>query len=106
MGLGLAIGPLAGGLLLSRFSWGSVFFVNVPVVAVGTLAAWPLVPESKNPAAERADPIGSMLSIGGLGLLLRAIIEAPTDGWTSPGVVAGRDRWDRHAARVRRLGGP
>ncbi len=88
MGVGLAIGPLAGGLLLARFWWGSVFFVNVPVVIIGALAAWLLVPESKNPAADRPDPGGSTLSIVGLGLLLWAIIAAPTRGWTSPSVVA------------------
>ena len=87
-GVGLAIGPLAGGLLLARFWWGSVFFVNVPVAIVGALAAWRLVPESSNPAADRPDPGGSMLSILGLGLLLWAIIEAPIRGWTSPRVVA------------------
>ena len=46
-----------------------------------------LVPDSKNPAAERPDPGGAVLSIAGLGLLLWAIIEAPTRGWTSAAVV-------------------
>ena len=46
-----------------------------------------LVPDSKNPAADRPDPVGSLLSIAGLGLLLWAIIEAPVQGWTSASVV-------------------
>ena len=46
-----------------------------------------LVPNSKNPAAERPDPGGAILSILGLGLLLWAIIEGPTQGWTSPRVI-------------------
>jgi EmrB/QacA subfamily drug resistance transporter len=83
MGVGIAIGPLIGGLLLSRFSWGAVFLVNVPLLIIGALAARRLVPESKNPAAERPDPAGALLSIAGIGLLLWAIIEAPTRGWTS-----------------------
>ncbi len=87
MGVGIAIGPLAGGLLLSRLWWGSVFFVNVPLLIIGALAAWRLVPESRNPAAGRPDPAGALLSIVGLGLLLWAIIEAPTHGWGSSRVV-------------------
>jgi EmrB/QacA subfamily drug resistance transporter len=87
MGVGIALGPLAGGLLLSRFWWGSVFLVNVPLLVIGAIAAWRVVPESRNPAADRADPFGAMLSIVGVGMLLWAIIEAPTDGWTSAAVV-------------------
>ena len=83
VGLGIAIGPIAGGLLLARFWWGSIFLVNVPIVAVGFLSALTLVPHSKNPAADPPDPGGALLSIAGLGLLLWAIIEAPTRGWES-----------------------
>jgi hypothetical protein len=87
IGVGIAIGPLAGGLLLSRFWWGSVFFVNVPLALLGAFAAWRVVPESRNPAADLPDPVGALLSIVGLGLVLWAIIEAPTRGWTAPSVV-------------------
>ena len=86
-GLGIAIGPVAGGLLLSRFWWGSVFLVNVPIVAVAVGAALLLVRDSRNLAADRPDPGGAVLSIVGLGLLLWAIIEAPTEGWGSPLVI-------------------
>ncbi|MGP8058598.1 MAG: DHA2 family efflux MFS transporter permease subunit [Acidimicrobiales bacterium] len=87
IGLGIAIGPIAGGLLLARFWWGSIFLVNVPIVIAAFVGAVLLVPDSKNHAADRPDPIGAILSIAGLGLLLWAIIEAPSKGWTSPGVV-------------------
>ena len=87
MGIGIALGPLAGGLLLARFWWGSIFIVNVPLLILGVVAAWRLVPESRNPAADRPDPAGAILSIVGMGLLLWAIIEAPTRGWTSTAVI-------------------
>ncbi len=87
-GLGIAIGPIAGGLLLSRFWWGSIFLVNVPIVLIGLVGAVALVPDSKNPNVQRPDPVGAVLSIAGLGLLLWAIIEGPTQGWTS-GIVLG-----------------
>ncbi len=83
IGLGIAIGPIAGGLLLARFWWGSIFLVNVPILVAGFAGALLLVPDSKNPAADRPDPWGAALSIGGLGLLLWAIIEAPASGWGS-----------------------
>jgi hypothetical protein len=83
IGLGIAIGPIAGGLLLAKFWWGSVFLVNVPIVIAGFVGALMLVPDSKNPSAARPDPGSAVLSIAGLGLLLWAIIEAPTQGWAS-----------------------
>jgi EmrB/QacA subfamily drug resistance transporter len=87
-GLGVAIGPILGGFLLVHFWWGSVFLINVPIAAVGLLAAALIVPNSKNPAAKKADPVGSVLSILGLGLLLWGIIEAPNRSWTSPLIIA------------------
>jgi EmrB/QacA subfamily drug resistance transporter len=87
IGLGIAIGPIAGGLLLARFWWGSVFLVNVPIVMAGFIGALFLVPDSKNPAASRSDATGVLLSIAGLGLLLWAVIEGPTEGWASVDVV-------------------
>jgi EmrB/QacA subfamily drug resistance transporter len=86
-GLGVAIGPMLGGLLLVHFWWGSVFLINVPIAAIGLVATAFLVPNSKSPHARRADPLGAALSMVGVGLLLWAIIEAPNRTWTSPLVV-------------------
>ncbi|HTT54866.1 MAG TPA: MFS transporter [Streptosporangiaceae bacterium] len=87
-GVGVALGPIVGGVLLSHFWWGSVFLINVPIAAVGIACAIPLVPDSRNPAALRPDLAGALLSIAGLGLLLWAIIEAPVRGWSSGRVIA------------------
>jgi EmrB/QacA subfamily drug resistance transporter len=87
-GGGGAIGPVIGGFLLQHFWWGSVFLVNVPVCIVALVAGYVLLPQSRAPDAPRLDPLGALLSIVGLVLLLWAIIEAPTDGWTDPVVVA------------------
>ena len=40
-GLGVALGPIIGGLLLAHFWWGSVFLINVPIAIVGTGAGDP-----------------------------------------------------------------
>jgi EmrB/QacA subfamily drug resistance transporter len=87
-GLGFALGPIVGGLLLAHFWWGSVFLINVPIAAAGLLCAVSLVPDSKNPSALRPDAAGAVLSMAGLGLVLWSIIEAPVDGWTSALVIA------------------
>jgi len=80
---GLAIlGPLAGGFLVEHYYWGSIFIVNLPIVAFGLIAGVFLIPTSKDPAAPRLDPVGAVLSIFGLTALLYGIIEAPEQGWT------------------------
>ncbi len=87
-GVGIALGPIVGGLLLSRFWWGSVFLINVPIAVIGFACAIPLIPDSRNPAARAPDLVGAALSTAGLGLLLWALIEAPARGWTSVRVLA------------------
>jgi len=87
-GVGFALGPIVGGLLLAHFWWGSVFLINVPIALAAALLAWRLVPDSRNPAALRPDLAGALLSVAGIGLVLWAVIEAPVDGWTS-GLVIG-----------------
>lgn len=93
-GLGVVLGPVVGGWLLDRFWWGSVFLINVPVVAVVLLAGWLLVPESKDPAATPLGPAGAVLSTGGVATLVFGLIEAPDNGWTDPVTLAafGRPR--------------
>jgi EmrB/QacA subfamily drug resistance transporter len=81
--LGVGIGPITGGLLLEHFWWGSVFMVNVPIVIAGLILGYWLIPESKDPSHAALDPLGAVLSIGALGTILWAVIEAPSKGWTS-----------------------
>lgn len=86
-GIGVALGPILGGLLLAHFWWGSVFLINVPIAILGFIASIWFVPNSKNPSSLRPDPVGSVLSMLGLGLLLWGIIEAPSRGWNSPYII-------------------
>ncbi|HBY47253.1 MAG TPA: MFS transporter, partial [Chloroflexi bacterium] len=81
VGLGVPLGPVIGGWLLEHYWWGSIFLINVPIIAVAILGAILVVPESKDPEASRLDPVGALLSIGGLASMLYAIIEAPNVGW-------------------------
>ena len=86
-GLGVAIGPVVGGYLLEHFWWGSIFLVNVPVIAVAVVAAFLIVPESRDEHAARLDLVGTALSTVGLVALLYGIIEGPTNGWGAPTTV-------------------
>jgi DHA2 family multidrug resistance protein-like MFS transporter len=79
---GLALGPVIGGVLLAHFWWGSVFLVNVPLVAVGVIVGLFVIPESTKPGADRLDLLGAAFSVAGLGLLLGGVIEGPQQGWT------------------------
>jgi EmrB/QacA subfamily drug resistance transporter len=87
-GVGVALGPIIGGLLLAHFWWGSVFLVNVPIAVAGLIAATALVPDSRDPEASAPDLVGALLSIAGIGLVLWAIIEGPSRGWSSAAVLA------------------
>jgi EmrB/QacA subfamily drug resistance transporter len=87
-GLGIAVGPVAGGWLLEHFAWNSVFLVNLPVVAIALVAGRALLHESSDPAAPPLDGRGFVLSAAGLTALVWSIIEAPSRGWTDGLVLA------------------
>lgn len=82
--LGVPLGPVLGGLLLQWFSWGAVFLVNVPIIAVAMLGCVVLIPESKHDGHPGLDYLGFLLSVVGLLAIVYGIIEAPENGWGSP----------------------
>jgi DHA2 family multidrug resistance protein-like MFS transporter len=84
VGLGVAIGPVVGGLLLEHFWWGSVFLINVPIVVAGLIAIVVLVPDSRDPRPGRVDVVGVLLSIAGLVLLVYGIIDGGEHGFGRP----------------------
>jgi EmrB/QacA subfamily drug resistance transporter len=81
-GVGIVIGPTLGGLLLSHFWWGSVFLINIPLVALALAGVLLTVPETAEPGRGRLDFTGTLMIAGALFLIVDAIIEAPTRGWT------------------------
>lgn len=87
-GLGVAIGPLAGGYLVDHIGWEAIFLVNLPIVAIGLVAGGFLIPTSKDPTHAKLDIPGAALSIVALTALVFGLIEAPSWGWTSPTILA------------------
>ena len=77
--LGLVGSPVLGGVLIDRFSWHAIFFINVPVVTLAVLAALILMPESKGPW-RKPDPLGAVLSAVGMTALVWWIIGLPQHG--------------------------
>jgi len=85
--LGTGIGPLIGGWLLDKFSWSSVFYINLPIVFIGLIGGYFFIQDSKAEHARKLDIPGSVLSVAGLFALVYGIIQAGQNGWTASNVL-------------------
>ena len=87
--MALAIGPLVGGLLTEHISWHWVFYINVPIGALGIVASYVFITESKDTSHEQRLDLPGLLSSGvGLFALTYALIESNNYGWTSGRILA------------------
>ncbi|TPQ21683.1 MFS transporter [Streptomyces sporangiiformans] len=87
-GLGVAVGPVVGGALLSHFWWGSVFLVNVPIVALCLAGVAAVVPGLGGARGRKLDLPGLALSVLGLGGMVYGIIELGSGrAWYGPHVL-------------------
>ncbi|GAA4927187.1 MFS transporter [Streptomyces coeruleoprunus] len=77
---GAAVGPVVGGFLLEHFWWGSVFLINLPVMAVLVLVGAKFIPESKNPAPGPWDLPSVAASLVGMIGVVYAVKEAAAHG--------------------------
>lgn len=80
---GTAVGPVVGGFLLGHFWWGSVFLINLPVMAVLVLVGIRTLPEFRDPNPGPWDLVSVALSLVGMIGLVYAVKEAATHGFTS-----------------------
>ncbi|MGI8420376.1 MAG: MFS transporter [Candidatus Levyibacteriota bacterium] len=86
-GLGAAVGPVLGGLLVHSFSWRSIFIVNFPVGIICFLLTFFFVKESQNRKQAGFDIPGQVAGITALSLLTFAFIEGKGLGWHSPIII-------------------
>jgi EmrB/QacA subfamily drug resistance transporter len=82
IGIGITLGPLAGGVITQTFGWQWAFYINVPVGMVMFLLTIYAVPESKDPKAAKLDVWGSVSLAAALFLLTFALISGNHRGWS------------------------
>ena len=83
-GFGLMIGPFLGGILIGLLGWRWVFWINLPLIAVGLCAcSFSLKGHPHEKHAIKMDWLGLVLLIFGLGSLLFGIIAGAQSTWTS-----------------------
>ena len=88
VGLGVAIGPLVGGLLSEEIDWRWVFLVNVPFCGLAFVFALLWVTESRAPPEHRSfDPVGVLLSTAALFCLVFGLQKANEFDWGDPRTV-------------------
>lgn len=84
-GIAGASGAFFGGLLTSEVSWRWVFLLNLPIVAIILIASFRLIDgeRPKAPSSRDFDTVGAGLITGGMLLLVYALVNAPTVGWST-----------------------
>lgn len=82
-GGGALIGLLGAGALLERYSWSSTFVVTAALAGLALVITVLAVPNTQDPTHAHLDPLGSVLSLLGIGGVVLGVIEGPERGWTS-----------------------
>src|SRR6266498_896752 len=88
VGVGVAVGPLVGGVLVDSLGWEWIFFVNVPVGLLTIALALTKLREARDPAPGRLDWAGLMTFSSALFLLVFGVLRGNGEGWSSPEIVA------------------
>ncbi|MBS0349577.1 MAG: MFS transporter [Proteobacteria bacterium] len=87
-GLGLALGPVIGGFIVSTIGWRWIFFINPPIILISLLLSWSNVTESKHPSStQKIDWLGFILIIISIPCLILALVQGAMWGWLSDKII-------------------
>ncbi len=82
--ISMSVGPFVGGILIATVGWKAIFYVNIPIGILGTLAAlFILPPNRKVEKKEKIDYLGTVLFASGLASIVLAFNEGVKLGWGS-----------------------
>ncbi|KAF1030091.1 MAG: Antiseptic resistance protein [Burkholderia plantarii] len=102
-GIGLAIGPIIGGLFAGALDWHDTFLINIPFIAVSLALCLYAVPESRDERPRRVDVAGCvLLAIGLIALVNDLSLDTPgRHGWLLPIAAGALALFARHELRTR-----
>ncbi len=86
--VGMAIGPIIGGVLVQNLNWNWIFIINIPVVIIALVLGWFLVPDTRDSNPRKVDVVGNVLSLAGLTALIYGLTSGPSVGWTDARVLS------------------
>jgi DHA2 family multidrug resistance protein-like MFS transporter len=87
MASGVTVGPIIGGLLIDSFSWGAVFLINIPAMALLLIIAPFLLPESRSAVRPRIDALSSLLALVAILSVTYSVKSLAEEGWATAPVV-------------------
>lgn len=86
--IAMAVGPFVGGVLISAVGWRLVFYINIPIGIVGTIAAMFILPvQEKSTVKQSIDYVGTVFFASGLAFLVLLFNEGVKLGWESPTIL-------------------
>jgi EmrB/QacA subfamily drug resistance transporter len=83
-GLGGAIAPTLGALLVTAAGWRAVFFINLPFIAAALISGWRVLPRTTQRVRERFDPVAVPLAAIAVGAIVLLIVQLSSWGLADP----------------------
>ncbi len=86
--ISMSVGPFVGGILIATVGWRAIFYINIPIGILGTIAAlFILPPNHKVEKKEKVDYLGTLLFASGLAFIVLAFNEGVKLGWESHAII-------------------